>query len=293
MKYKKRFILISFLLIVSTSSISIWKWNQHNESYGIATWVWDSDLLNKEFNQTVELIKNQQLQSIFIQYSSSITNRTYKQFITSMHDIGVSVYALDGGPDWGITNNEDKDIFMKWFVNYQDEATNKERFEGIHLDVEPYLLTEWETNQDDIVKKYQSLITKIKAVTTHTETSLGVDIPFWYDKILLKNEKQNMSLAQWIINNVDETTIMAYRNFANEKNGIIDITAKEVDWAEQAGTSLYIAVETVKLPEKHTSFYYKGKNEMLNELEKVSDHYKDRISGIAIHHLESWKDLKY
>ncbi|MEH6941077.1 hypothetical protein [Bacillus sp. JJ722] len=291
MKYKKRFILIIFLLIVSVSSIiNMWKWKEND---GIATWVWDAELLKKEFDQTVKFIKDQELQSVYIQYSSTINTRTYKRFITSMHDIGVDVYALDGGPDWGITNHEDKDHFLNWFVNYQDGATNKEKFKGIHLDVEPYLLDEWKTIQDDIVKKYISLITKVKAVTTHTKTSLGVDIPFWYDKIVLKNEKQNMSLAQWIIHNVDETTIMAYRNFANGNNGIIDITAKEVDWAEQAGTSLYIAVETVKLPEKHTSFYQKGKNEMSKELEKVSDHYKDRISGIAIHHLESWKDLKY
>ncbi|MFK2826877.1 amidase [Bacillus sp. B190/17] len=255
----------------------------------MATWLWETDLIKNDMDHTIQFIKERQIQTVYLQYHSQIQNSTYKKFIAAVNKMGVHVYALDGGSDWGMTNQEKEKQFLNRFIDYQTSAQKKEQFQGIHLDVEPYLLDDWKTNQDERVLQYQSLIVRMKEAAKHMNTRLGVDIPFWYDKVLFKNENGHGILSQWVIQNVDEITVMAYRNFARGKNGIIDISTKEVEWAEQEGKRIYIAVETKELPEEHTSFYGKDIHTLSEELEIVTSHFDKRISGIAIHHFNSWQ----
>jgi len=283
LKKNKFFILIGCLLLLLSSC------NQKEKNTNIATWLWHTDLITADLDRTIQFIEEMQVQMIYLQYNSKIENSAYKNFIAAMKKIGVSVYALDGGADWGIIDRKKEEQFLNWFIDYQTSAKKEERFRGIHLDIEPYLLNEWKTKQGELVHEYQQLVMRMKEVTKTMDISLGLDIPFWFDKVLLENKKD--SLSRWTIQHVDEITIMAYRNFAKGSNGIIDISEKEIEWAEQEGKDIYIAIETKKLLEEHTSFYGKGKQALFEEIEIVMNHYKKRISGIAIHHFKSWQNL--
>ncbi|WP_160035607.1 hypothetical protein [Paenibacillus sp. An7] len=229
------------------------------------------------------------IHSVYLQYSSKVSNETYRNFISSLQKEGVAVYALDGAPDWGITDHESKDQFLDWFHNYQADVPSREQFKGIHLDIEPYLLENWETNQEEIICQFQTLLLQLKHFTENRNTSLGIDIPFWFDEITFDNKYGQGYLSQWLIQNTDETVVMAYRNFAEGKNGIIDLSSQEVDWAEQENKKITIAVETEKTPEQHVSFYSENKHTLASEIKLVQEHYKGRIAGIAIHSFESLK----
>ncbi|MDE5415953.1 hypothetical protein [Alkalihalobacterium chitinilyticum] len=104
-----------------------------------------------------------------------------------------------------------------------------------------------------------------KEVLGHT---IGIDIPFWFAEIECVNHFGQGILAEWVIKEVDEITVMAYRTLAEDEGGIIDIVSKEIEWANQLNKSVFIAVETVPLPEVHTIFYQKGTDRM-NEQERL------------------------
>ncbi|WIV19182.1 hypothetical protein QPK24_23190 [Paenibacillus polygoni] len=285
LKSSKIRILSVALILFFIAAVGKWLINKDTTSY--STWLWDTSVIETDMEHTVESILNMNIHSVYLQYSSKVSNDTYRNFISSLQKEGVEVYALDGAPDWGITDHESKDQFLDWFHNYQADALSHEQFKGIHLDIEPYLLENWDTNQEEIIYQYQTLLLQIGNFAENLNATLGVDIPFWFDEITYDNKYGQGYLSQWLIQNTDETTIMAYRNFAEGKNGIIDLSTQEVDWAEQENKNITIAVETEKTPEEHVSFYNKNKHTLVSEIKHVQNHYKGRIAGIAIHSFES------
>lgn len=286
--FKSKICILSVVLIIFFIA-ALGKWLLNKDATSYSTWLWDTSVIETDMERTVESIHNMNIDSVYLQYSSKVSNETYRNFISSLQKEGVDVYALDGAPDWGITDHESKDQFLDWFHNYQADAPLHEQFKGIHLDIEPYLLENWEANQEEIIYQFQTLLLQLKNFAENRNTSLGVDIPFWFDEIPFDNKYGQGYLSQWLIQNTDETTIMAYRNFAEGKNGIIDISTQEVDWAEQENKKITIALETEKTPEEHISFYNKNKHTLDSEIKHVQDHYKGRIAGIAIHSFESMK----
>lgn len=286
-KLKISFLLLLVILLI----VGLSKWLFNRESTSYSTWLWDAHILETDMDRTLSSINEMNIQSVYLQYSSKVSHEAYKQFISSLQKTGVNVYALDGAPNWGITNHESKQQFLDWLQDYQAHALDHEQFKGIHLDVEPYLLDNWEKDQEEIVSLYQTLLLQLKDFASNINISLGVDIPFWFDQVTYDNQYGQGYLSQWIIQNTDETTLMAYRDFAKGKNGIIDISSTEVDWAEQANKKIVIAVEAEELPESHTTFYDNDKHALASEIEWVQAHYKDRIAGIAIHSFEGMRTL--
>lgn len=261
-----------------------------NPSY--STWLWNAQVLETDMENTIQSINKMNIQSVYLQYSSRVSSESYKKFIAALQKSDVDVYALDGAPDWGITDHESTQQFLDWFSDFQADALENEQFKGIHLDIEPYLLEKWDQDQEEIIYHYQTLLLQLKDFATNMNTSFGVDIPFWFDQIKFDNKYGQGYLAQWIIQNTDETAIMAYRNFAEGENGIIDISTKEVEWAEQENKKIAIALEIEKTSEEHTSFYNKNKHTLFSEIKLVQDYYRNRISGIAIHSFESLYKLQ-
>ncbi|MCD8501970.1 MAG: hypothetical protein LRY71_10190 [Bacillaceae bacterium] len=159
------------------------------------------------------------------------------------------------------------------------------------MDIEPYLLVNWETDREEILERYQKTIDDLAKKATEMNLVFGVDIPFWFDEIEYNNKFGKGLLAQWLVENADEITIMAYRDTADE---IIRIVRAELDWANELDKQLYIAVETVELPEQQVTFEGNGRKEMEKQLKRVKKHFKHEQSfkGVAIHHYESWKSMK-
>lgn len=70
--------------------------------------------------------------------------------------------------------------------------------------------------------------------------------------------------------------------------------SREIEWANRLNKSVFIAVETVPLPEVHTTFYQEGTDRMNEQLEIVNKHFQGEPSyqGIAVHHLMNWRSMK-
>lgn len=78
---------------------------------------------------------------------------------------------------------------------------------------------------------------------------------------------------------------MSYRD---TKDGILNVAKEELEYANENNKKIILSVETYSLEGDQVSFYEEGKsvlNNVLKELEGVS-------SGVSIHHLKSWYELK-
>jgi hypothetical protein len=150
--------------------------------------------------------------------------------------------ALDGAAEWVspkgyISQNK----MISWLGNYQNASQAAQKFDGVHLDIEPYLYSGWTTNQAATIKSYQSLLTKAKNSTDALNLPLEVDMPFWFDEISYNNTYGKGILAEWVINKTNSVTIMAYRDSASM---IINIVKNEIALAGKYGKSIVVGVET-------------------------------------------------
>ncbi|MGM0843389.1 MAG: amidase [Bacillota bacterium] len=258
-----------------------------------ATWLWDPWLIVKDEEGTIAFLESKKLNKVYVQIDSEIPITVYQNFIESASAKGMKIYALDGAPDWVAPRGYiSQNILMKWLEAYQEEASSQQKFSGVHLDVEPYLYSGWNSKRGATVKSYQALLLRAKNAADKLNLPLEADMPFWFDEISYGNVYGKGLLAEWVIKNMDGVTIMAYRDSSAM---IIDIVKKEVEWAGKYFKPLVVGVETGETSEGDAiSFYEEGESFMNEQLQGVKDYYRNTagFGGTAVHHVGSWMTIK-
>lgn len=257
-----------------------------------ATWLWNPWMLVKDEAGTLAFLENKGINKVYLQIDRDISISVYQSFVEQAALKGMKIYALDGAPNWITAKGQGNlDLLLNWLKNYQEQSVPVQKFAGVHLDVEPYLVSNWSTNQGAVIKNYQALLTKASTNAAAIQLPLEADIPFWFDEISYKNTYGKGNLAEWVIANTSGVTIMAYRDTAS---AIIGIVQTEIALAEKYKKPLVIGVETGQTDEGgQITFYEEGETYMNTELEKVKGFYmgKPGYDGIAIHHVGSWQTL--
>ncbi|TWT06328.1 amidase [Planococcus sp. CPCC 101016] len=257
-----------------------------------ATWLWNPWMIYSDEAGTLAFLESKDVNKVYVQIDAEIPAGVYESFIEKAGALGIAIYALDGAPDWVAPKGFTKqDRLMAWLSSYQKGAAPAQKFAGVHLDVEPYLYSGWNTNRATTVKAYQTLLTKAKSSTAALNLPLEADLPFWFDEISYSNTYGKGILAEWVIANTQSVTLMAYRDSAVLIN---ELVKNEVAYGEKYGKKVVVGVETGQTDEGDAiTFYEEGEAFMNNELAAVSQHYSAAkgFGGIAIHHVDSWKTM--
>lgn len=291
--FKKTMVIaMAFCLLLAASGHEHAKASEAHQEVR-ATWLWNPWMFVKDEAGTLAFLESKQVNKVYVQIDSDISKAAYRSFIGKAKARGIEIFALDGAPSWvapkGYTNQNQ---LMTWLTNYQNTAEPNAQFAGVHLDVEPYLYSGWNTNRAATVKSYQSLVQRANISTAKLALPLEVDMPFWFDEINFKNTYGTGLLAEWIIANTDRVTIMAYRDSAPM---IIDIVKNEMAMAQRYGKSIVIGVETGVTDEGSSiTFAEEGEAFMNQQLGEVATHYAgySAYQGIAVHHVGSWMTLQ-
>jgi hypothetical protein len=261
-----------------------------------ATWVWDTTLIITEPTKIIEFAKQQKINLIYLQMDPSIKDASYSSFIKLAAAQGIEIHALAGDPHW-VQPTEQANVksFIKWVKDYNGRVSVKERFRGVHLDVEPYVFPAWKKNRSQLVELWMKTVTIYAAEVKGSGLTSGADIPFWLDDIQTSQVAGAPSLDEWMIDKLDQVTIMAYRSMAGTPNGIIAIAAHEAEAANKLRKKIIIAVETLPSEEaSYVSFYKKGRAVLKEELQKVEKAMQSNPAflGYAVHDYKGWRDLK-
>ncbi|MDH4618238.1 hypothetical protein [Brevibacillus sp. AY1] len=261
-----------------------------------ATWIWDAQLIASQPEEIVAFAKQNQINLIYLQIKPvEISPRDYRTFNRLASRAGIKVEALSGDPNWVFTRNRDSiGDLIAWVKAFNNRAAEDERFQGIHVDIEPYLLPEWKKERDGVVLQWMKNMEYLVA-ETKKDTSLLVsaDLPFWIDSVHVPGTQE--PLSSWMLQRLDSITLMAYRNFADGPNGILSIVEKIVDDAnDQKQRSVVVGVNILDSGEgAHVSFHERGTEEMMSELAILHRALADNpgYGGSAIHDYESWKQV--
>ena len=202
------------------------------------------------------------------------------------------VHALAGAPDWVLPERRHvMEDTVEWVRTYNREAAVMERFDGIQIDVEPYLLADWKKEQNrimtywvDTVKEFRQLVDKAGGLLA------GAALPFWLDE--LRSPGRSVTMAETIMSELDEAALMTYRNRAD---AVIGLAEKELGIGNRIGTKVFVGVETNWTDEgEHVSFYGADPNELDRQIAEIEARLSKHRSyaGIAVHDYTGWSRMK-
>ncbi|CAH8248241.1 copper amine oxidase N-terminal domain-containing protein [Paenibacillus melissococcoides] len=259
-----------------------------------ATWIWDSHIIERDPDKLINFAIDNQVTSVYLQIDADIAPAVYKDFIRTAKEKRINVEALAGRPDWAYKSKQDQiQKFIAWVQNYNAAVKTEERFDGLHFDIEPYLLPEWKTANKAILASWMDNMSLIEQETRGSGIKIALDVPFWLNTIKVPGTEY--SFSAWLLEKFDCLVIMDYRNFALGKNGIVENASAMMRQAATLKKQVIVAVETAKNMESdRTSFYAKGIEAMEKELQaahqKLSRH--SSYAGFAIHDYKSWAAMK-
>ena len=271
-----------------------------------AMWVWDVKIFQDEeaSERLFDFCKKYNINSLFYTaYKVTGINieKDYKRFNKQAHKRGISVQALAGDPRWAVEKYHHR--FIEWandVLEFNKKSSADEIFDGLHADVEPYLLGRaWEENNKGMLIQYLDSAKKVKDFINNSGSNIlfVADTPFWYDDdaTMWVEWRKKVSPANYhLLDIIDMIAIMDYRNFVHGDNGSILLAKNETDYAASIGKKLYIGQETGKnLQPDYITFGGTNADCMEKEIKKLVNAYIDNpgFAGIAIHHYISYKRL--
>lgn len=242
-----------------------------------AVWVWESHrLLTDEAARRTffEFCETYGVNDIFFQLHYQVDESDpgaikttvtlvdeLKSFMRQAHERKIMIQALEGYPDWVMKKNHKYTLsIIQALIEYNEQVAPEERFDGIHLDNEPYLMVGFNdrTYRKKILEEFIELNDKAMKLIKEKKSDMiyGIDIPFWFEQT--DEENRINALCEWngvekpasyhLLDVVDNIGIMDYRDFAYGADGMIAHGIQEIEYAERVGKEVYIGVETFRYP---------------------------------------------
>lgn len=261
-------------------------------------WIWnDSDIGTRaRQNRLLDFSVNKKITTVYLHSEGLL--KTNPQLLASFIDLAatrnIRVELLFGAPEWAFTKNHPIALALVTKANAFVNSLRGARPVGLHFDVEPHGLPGWEANQSSFGTQLLDLYAKLKKAK-RPDLYLNADIAMGYSVVNLTRNGVSKPLTHWLVDTVDRTTLMAYRDYAQGPDSIIAHGNSPVNYAATIGKRAHIAVETTcnLQPEKIT-FCEEGNAEMQAALDSVVANY--RISagfgGIAIHDYRAYFMLR-
>lgn len=257
-----------------------------------ATWMWNTYAIWRDKDQTLQYLTQNGINLVYLQADKEIPVDVYRTFIREAGALGIEIHALGGKPYWALPDRQGEMYdFIYWVKAYNNSSRSAERFNGIHLDVEPYVLPQWRTDQDTLIGHWMDTLSGfVEEVKSDSYLTTGADFPIWLDRFLVPDGKgDTTTLTDWFFGRLDQITLMAYIDNAPD---IVKAVTRELDQA--AGKPVIVGMETMDNDEANTSFYALGRSQLTGELNTVVQALSGHPSyaGYAIHEYDSWVMLR-
>ncbi|MNO36251.1 hypothetical protein D3C76_263180 [compost metagenome] len=230
-----------------------------------------------------------------------------RDFVAWAHEHGYKVHACIAGgtvpPYYGALEPYHKYALreMEKVINYNLSAASNEQFDGVNVDIEPYILPEFAAQKPAVQIQYLDVLEKMiqRRDVAGINLPFGPAIPRWLDSSANASDIPWHGETKWLSEHVqdisDYISIMDYRDTADGSAGIIAQVQGEMAYANTIGkpNSVVLGVETLDIansgdPETIT-FREEGRTYMEAELDKTYAAFNSNpaFGGIAMHHYDS------
>ncbi len=280
-----------------------------------AIWIWEEDAFrmldkDKEQREVETFLARQRISTMYL-YADEFYGRNilrdepekYRKFIAGAHARGFKVYALLGSgylssQEYILPEKRPAAVRMFGRVLDFNRATPdaSSRFDGVNVDIEPYLLDDWSSARPLRARQYLDLSAEFMRMKAAAGSGLlvGPAMPFWYDGIEdVEWNGRRRRLNECVQDIYDYVAIMDYRNVAEGSDSIVSLAQDELDYADRMNKKVIIGVETLETTPAKVTFFGKGSTyfeEQLALAESAMTRHRS-FGGFVVHHLKSYRVL--
>lgn len=236
------------------------------------------------------------IRQIHLEAESSLSYNQDKlaSFIQDASAHQMRVDLLTGYSQWALTGSHAQATgFAQKAVDFTLLLKSRSQIvpTSLHLDVEPYLLSAWTTDQQGTANQYLDMLAKVKQLLG-SALSLTVDIPCWFDEIQVTRLGITRPLSEWVLDTVDTAVLMDYRDTAQ---GIINSGYSEIQYASRIGKKVSLGTNTKceGAENNSTTFCEEGTRYMEKTLNTVQQKYSAQAGygGLSVFTYEDYKKL--
>jgi len=231
-----------------------------------ATWLWDPGPAFASPDTRASMFDFLERERISVVWAQVILSgqdlasaQEWRTLIGDASKRGIRIEALDGRPTYAIQEDAARRV-LDAVLAYNEASRPDERFSGVHLDIEPYLLWSWRSKpaRKKVLRRYLDLLEwcKQRIANEFPAMTLGADIPFWWQS---KDDRTGRPIGDvefggvakaasyHVIDMLENVGIMNYRNRAEGPNGMISLGEDLLAYADGARKArLWMGVETAR-----------------------------------------------
>lgn len=271
--------------IVTPATSRVHATGMSHQEYPRAMWVWSTDEVLQDRAASQELLafcQQENINQLWVQVLyhfeppvalSEVSARggvpeglrcvleqgeAFRQFLSQAHEYGISVHALDGYPEYAQKEFHRLPLaIVDALIQFNKQSQPQERFDGIHFDNEPYLITgsrDRDRNQQILESFLELNALCQRRVREQSDMVFGVDIPFFWHET---DPRTGLPIGQvryggvvksasyHCIDMLDNVGIMNYRDTADGADGMIAHGQQLLAYGDQANRAkIYMGIET-------------------------------------------------
>jgi len=238
-----------------------------------AMWVWNTKTLfdpalPEEVNRFFEFCAQQGIREIYLalEFDRRVTDdalqfdlRTperYREFLARAHQKGLTVEGLAGTPEWAVRENHAHALAaVDAALTFNRASPSGARLDGVHFDVEPYLLVGYSDPEyrTQILGDFLDMVSQCAArVRTEPGLRFSCDVPAWFypagglerQRLTVTFQGKEKTVGEHLTDMLDSVTIMDYHNQADGAGGIIARGIPSVQYAAAQGKRIVVGLET-------------------------------------------------
>ncbi|HHT9120392.1 MAG TPA: hypothetical protein ACFYD3_07605 [Candidatus Hypogeohydataceae bacterium YC41] len=282
---KNMVLAICVLVFLFQSCGDISKANACDKPYPRAVWVWGAKELVIDAqvgDYFISFCKAKCITRAFLSLDRTLLSTLPPEpalisFVTKCHLNGIIVSTLFGEAKWVYPQYRQNMLDrIQSVLTYNSNNSTEARFDGIHLDIEPHTLPEWDTNKVVLLGLLADTYAAAnQAMSSQPGLQLEVDVPVFYDKV-------DISTFTRIVDTVDVLTVMAYAR--KTVNSVVNAVSVEIATANDEHKSVIVgfnAKDFLKEAELETLIVGVGNRLSSNP----------SFSGFSIHDFDDYKML--
>lgn len=255
-------------MVDNAIEVGLFSWNSTDDEYRV--------------EDVFKLLKELNASRLYHSFDNNIDSQYSKDLIEMAANENIDVYYLVGKSEWGLDKNATE---LKKIID--TIVLNQLNVKGIYIDVEPYLLKEWNKNKEELLNSYYLSMQTAYQYANDNHLRVILCIPNWLDDVDMK------ILEDLIANACDEIAIMNY----NKKEEIPAIE-NEVTLAMKYDKPLECIVEFQDVGEhqltENQTYANDGIGLAIQNFKRLVEFYHYDKIGFAYHYaVPLMKMLKY
>lgn len=253
-----------------------------------AMWTWyDSDIsTTAKQKKMLDFAQARMVNNIFIHSQTLLDKPTLLAgFLNRAAARGIKVELLFGAPEWALAANHAQPLDLLKRANAFVAGLTGARPAGIHFDIEPHALPEWQSDPVSLGNQLVDLYQKF-AAAKGPGLYVNADIAMGYEYVSLSRGGITRTLSEWMVDSTERTTLMDYRDYSSGEDSIESHALHPIAYALAHGKRTILGVETTcNVQPTKVTFCEEGRSRMETQLTNVNTYFASNAGygGVAIH----------